>query len=606
MTRAAIHRLACSALLLGAGCSAVNANSGKSFDPEWQNDSGRSIAELEQRLRSLPPVPNARVAVGLDDRGLVAVALDGSAHWAHPASPRSAPLIAGNLVIYADGSHVIALDARTGAERWSIANEGLALRGAANDGQVSALVLADAHGSQLWAISSTGSRLASARTEADLGPPAARGGVAFVPWNHEYVSALDLQSGAEVARLLARMQVSHALNYGGQIFFGEQALVRFDDKVRFASTAQAHRVALPKIELPGKPVWRRSGSSNPTSSADARTKIQIFAAPTGSPTGELTLGAGNFAASYFRVLFGLDASSGVLRWVRSLPADIVGGAAASSGFVMCDANGKVWLLDSSGGDANSLSLGSKVRLCSADAGDTPVPPAPARAPLAEQIAQALASLEPDMAEAERYLVAQLGTLQDPSVTQTLIELSSSPRIPPELRSETRRLLGLRRNGTDAMLKALARHYDFISGILLPPPVGPLADALAATGERRAAPLLAKHLNDPADSAEDVAHAARALVKLAGPDEYEELRTFFALYRATADDEALVGAVLACAEALLRIGGDEARALVERAAQDPLTQADVRRGLPEVLGKPGLAQAGTAAGSAAAGSASPRD
>ncbi len=145
-----------------------------------------------------------------------------------------------------------------------------------------------------------------------------------------------------------------------------------------------------------------------------------------------------------------------------------------------------------------------------------------------------------------------------------------------------------------MLAALERHYDFVSGVLLPPPVGPLADALAASGQTRAAPLLAKHLNDPANSAEDVAHAASALAKLASAAEYDDLRTFFALYRATADDEALVAAVVSCAEAILRVGGADGRAVVERAAQDPLTQGDVRRALPGVLAQGTAGKAPTAA------------
>jgi hypothetical protein len=69
-----------------------------------------------------------------------------------------------------------------------------------------------------------------------------------------------------------------------------------------------------------------------------------------------------------------------------------------------------------------------------------------------------------------------------------------------------------------------------------------------------------------------------------------LRTFFALYRATADEEALVAAVISCAQALLRVGGDSGRALVERAAQDPLTQSDVRLALPNLLSKSGAASA----------------
>jgi len=110
----------------------------------------------------------------------------------------------------------------------------------------------------------------------------------------------------------------------------------------------------------------------------------------------------------------------------------------------------------------------------------------------------------------------------------------------------------------------------------------LADALAAMNEVSATPLLARHLNDPANEMADVERAAVALGKLATPAEYEDLRTFFALYRATADEPALVNAVVAVGSALLRIGGPQGKALVERAAQDPLTQSDVKRGLSVLL------------------------
>ena len=587
--------------LVVAGCGAASVNSGKGFDPEWQNDGGASIAAVEQRLRGLPPVPNARVVVGVTDSGLVGQTLDGKSHWAHSARALSPPLIAGQLVIMAEGDQIVALDASSGAKVWSIDNRGLSLRGAANDGQNSALVLANTHKSLFLAVSASGASLGSAETSAPLGTPAARGGIGFVPWSNQYVSAIDLKSGNEVGRLLAREQVSHARNFGGTLYFGEKGLLRFDDKVRYASTNQANHVTLPKLDLPGKPDWLGSGVLTTTSEPNARTKIRVYAAPSSAASGELTLGGGTFAASYFRVVFGLDAKSADLRWVRSLPADIIGGAAAAAGFVLCDVNGKVWSFDSNGNDVSTLDLGSKLRVCATDAGAEAVPTVSGPKPLAPQITQVLDALEPDMAEAERYLIAQLGKLEDPIVTKTLIDLSSSPRIPPELRSETRRLLGLRRNGTEYMLSALARHYDFVSGVLLPPPVGPLADALAASNEMRAAPLLAKHLNDPANSADDVAHAARALVKLASAAEYEDLRTFFALYRATADDEALVAAVIACAEAVLRVGGDAGRSVVERAAQDPLTQSEVRAALPGVLNK---ASARTAAPAAAGGPETP--
>ncbi|HEY4159411.1 MAG TPA: PQQ-binding-like beta-propeller repeat protein, partial [Polyangiaceae bacterium] len=413
------------ALLLACGASSTNL--GKAFGTTWQDDSGRSIAAVEQRLRGLPLVPNARVAVGITDTGLVGATLDGKAHWTHTGVSASLPVIAGNLVIVAEGDQILALDANTGQRVWSVSNRGLGLRGAGNDGTSTALVLADARKSLVLAVSATGSALGSVETETPLGVPAARGGFAFVPWSNQYVSALDMVSGDESGRLLVREQVSRALNFGGHLYFGQGGLVSLDQMAHFATTNQANHIGLPKVDLPGKPSWIDSGVQNSTASADARTKIRVYAAPTETPSGALTLGAGTFAASYFHVLFGLDAKTGALAWVRAMPSDIVGGAAAPSGFAVCDNTGKVWLLDNAGNDSKVLDLGSNVQICAIDAGALAVPQATGRGSIATQIGAALTELEPDMAEAERYLVGELGKQSEPLVTKTLIDLSSSPR-----------------------------------------------------------------------------------------------------------------------------------------------------------------------------------
>jgi hypothetical protein len=70
--------------------------------------------------------------------------------------------------------------------------------------------------------------------------------------------------------------------------------------------------------------------------------------------------------------------------------------------------------------------------------------------------------------------------------------------------------------------------------------------------------------------------------LATPAQAEELRTFFALYRATAEQPALVQAVIHTAEALLRIGGEEGRDVVERASRDPLTRPTIRDALTRIV------------------------
>jgi hypothetical protein len=177
--------------------------------------------------------------------------------------------------------------------------------------------------------------------------------------------------------------------------------------------------------------------------------------------------------------------------------------------------------------------------------------------------------------ARETLEQRLSGLDDAEVTAALIDIASDPEAPATEQREARRRLALRRSGAEQMLAALQRHDDLASGR---PPVGALADALAAMEEKRAAPLLAEQLNEPANSPEDVEHAARALTTLATPAEVDDLKVFFSLYHATADDEALVRAVVSVAETLLRVGGESERALVERAAGDPLTHPGVRQGL----------------------------
>jgi hypothetical protein len=415
----------------------------------------------------------------------------------------------------------------------------------------------------------------------DLGFPAVKGGVGFIPWSNQYVSAVDLKSGDEVGRLLLREISTQARNFDGDLWFGEKGLVRFDDKIRLATTNQGTHVALPPRQLPGKPVWLGSGNQLWPVSSSARLKIRLSAVPVTDAEGaHFTNHA--YLASYFRVVLGLSDQDGSVRFVKSLGADALGMGAAQHGFAVCDASGKVSFVSEKGGDAGSADLGARVTACTVDVSALSLEQTQPPAALAAQIGQALSELTPDMAVAQKLLVDELTKQNDPLVTKILIDLTSSAKIPPDLRGAARKLIATRRTGKEYMLAALERHYDYVSDVLLPPPLGPLADALSAMNEVSATPLLARHLNDPANEMADVERAALALGKLATPAEYEDLRTFFALYRATADEPSLVNAVVAVGSALLRIGGPQGKTVVERAAQDPLTQSEVKRGLTALL------------------------
>ena len=133
-----------------------------------------------------------------------------------------------------------------------------------------------------------------------------------------------------------------------------------------------------------------------------------------------------------------------------------------------------------------------------------------------------------------------------------------------------------------MEAALARHYDFLKDVLRAPPVGPIAQALGAMKEKAAAPLLASHLLDPADTDDDVRQAAAALAVVAGPPSCPTLREFFGMYRASAADDDMAAAVVSVGQALAAAGDKASRAQVEAAAADATTVPYARDRLGALL------------------------
>jgi outer membrane protein assembly factor BamB len=570
-----IWRATLSTLVLGA-CASTPV--GPAFNTEWQNDEGASIIQIERKLRSTPPPPAFNVAVGLTGEAIVGLPLEGGPRWSYPKTSDSPPVIAGELVLFSSNGELLALDARTGALRWQVGVEGHRLRGAGDDGAITVASLGPVEVGDDWllTVDRSGSVLERLKSEKPLGRPAARGGIAFVPWAGQYVSAIDMRTGAEVGRLLTRELTSHAIVAGGALFFGEKGVIRFDERIGYATTQQANRAEFVLRDLPGKPKWLGPGEALPELDMGARAKTRIYATPRFSE--RTRFASDRYLATYFQAVMAFDAASAELSWARSLPRDVIGGDAAASGFVVCQIDGKLVRLDAEGGAAGDLDLGTNLRACIVEAGTLTIPEGEPLPPRPIALAEALTGPGPDMAAVQIFLLAELGKLEDPSVTKTLIELSMNSRMAPNVRNEARRLLAKRTNGAEFMLAALEAPFDILSATKLPPPVGPLADALAAMGERRAAPLLARHLNDPATAIDDVVHAAKALSALATSEELPALRTFFALYRATADDPPLIQAVISVAEALVKIGGADGRAIVQRAAKDPMTQPDVARAL----------------------------
>jgi outer membrane protein assembly factor BamB len=556
----------------------------RAFSPEWQNDDGRSITAVRARLGKTSLPTGKGYAVGISKRGLVGIGLDGTGKWTHPGRVDSRPSLAGDVVLFTAGQELVALDAGSGRQLWKASVGDKLLRGAGDDGHETVATLGSpgGGGSLVLVVDRSGTVVRRWSPDIEVGVSAIAEGVVFAPWGSQYVSALDVQSGDEIGRLLGRVVMSRAVAIGGSLYFGESALVRFDDAIGRAARNEAHVVKLAERELPGKPSWFPDGTRALPPAAGATDSVRFYARPA-PVSGGIGLDSERFAATYFRIAVGFH-DDGAVRWVRVFPSEIIGGDATRSGFALCDEHGDVWFANArNGADAGHVSLGEALEGCVVSGGDFEVKSGGVANTLAEQITTAIELRETQMATIQRFLVRELATSEDPLVTKTLLDLASDGRTQPEILEEAKSLLASRRTGVEYMLEALRTHYDFLSDVLRPPPVGPLADALAAIGEKRAAPLLAAHLNDPSDTPDDVRRAARALTKLATGEELEAVRTFFSLYRATADDDALVAAVLDAAKILVEIGAADGKEIVERAAEDPLTQPAVKEGLASLVG-----------------------
>jgi outer membrane protein assembly factor BamB len=305
--------------------------------------------------------------------------------------------------------------------------------------------------------------------------------------------------------------------------------------------------------------------------AGAPDRIRTYARPNGQGA-ELTLDRDRFYATYFRIVMGFESRKGALAWVQVKNSDVLGGAVADGALVLCDEDGKVTAFDAtSGAVRDQMDLGEPVKACivGADAYRPSATPATAE-PLAKQVAASVSSHEAQLAAGNRFLLGELAGLEDEYATKALVDLAGDRRVPPVLSADARSLLGRRRYGARYMIEALGRHYDFIKDDALPPPVGPMAHALAAMNEKAAGPALALHLMDPSDGDEDVKETAAALTTLAGPAQVPLLKQFFGMYRATAESDDIAVAVVSAGSALLKVGGKDGRAIVDHAIGDAMT------------------------------------
>jgi outer membrane protein assembly factor BamB len=585
----------CAAVVACAACGGAQTRLAL-FSTDWEDDGGASIAHVWQRLGGTKIAASTDVVVGVAGRGdtLIGLPLGGGSRWTfvHPIDVR--PVVAGTVVVGSGAGETFALDAGTGRVLWKQATAGYTLLGAGDDGAVTVLTFARGtrgarearSGSELLAVGHGGNVLREITTNRPLGSPAVLGPIAFVPWAGEYVSAIDFESGDEVARVTVRAETSRAWTTQGVLWFGGVGFIRFDEHIHEASHGKASLASPPLRELPGLPRLMPPGDAPVLAAATAEDKARIYARPADDGGPGVSMEDDRWYATYFRIAMGYDAGdedvqgggagkssqAGNLAWVHLNDADFVGGGAGAGGIVLCDERGKVTSLDAkTGGVLSEADLGEHVESCvvNVDA-QRLVGAGPEAKPLAAQLAEAVLADDPQLVVAQRLLLRELAAQHDQTATRVLVDLASDPRTSPDLLADARTALANRRNGASFMEAALQRHYDFLKDVLRAPPVGPIAQALGAMKDRAAAPLLASHLLDPADTDDDVMRAASALAVIAGPGDTPALREFFGMYRASAANDDIAAAVVSVGQALMVVDDKEGRAKVEAAAADAST------------------------------------
>jgi outer membrane protein assembly factor BamB len=577
------------ALAIAVASCASDVSHPGTFSTNWLDDQGKSIGEVQARLKNAPPGAKADLVVavaGPKNDKLIGLPLSGGANWTFQHALDARPIIAGGVVVGSGNGEIFALEASSGRRLWARPSGGVALLGAGDDGTITAVTLSRGTGSTILVVGRDGSVKRQIETDKAVGDPAVVAGVILVPWSNQYVSAIDAATGDELGRVTLRDKVSRADQIGGAVYFGEVSYVRFDDKIRMASQGGANRVGIPARELPGTPRLFVPGTEKQPAVANARDRDRLFARPS-APEGPLGIDSGRFYATYFRLVLGFEATRGQLAWVHTHASDLIGGDAVQGGVLLCDEDGKVVVLDAKTGQVSfNGSFGEPIKSCVAHADTYKALPGPGgAAPLAQQISEAVLNREASLATAQRLLLRELGTLEDESATKTLVDIASDPRAAPVLVIDARAAIATRRNGAAYMVTALGRHYDFLRDVLASPPVGPIADALAAMNDRQGvggAPLLASHLLDPADNDDDIRRAAGALATLATKDELPTLRHFFAMYRGTAESEEVGLAVASVGQAILRLDPKDGRVLVDHAAKDATTVPIARTRLEALL------------------------
>jgi hypothetical protein len=574
-----MKRVTLSFLLLAAGCG----GGGAAFSLTYPDNQPEQLDAVMSRVASAPSTDGA-IAAGVSVSPPRLFAYDLSAQrrlWEETIeAPRTAPHLAGDLVVLHEGSRIVGRRLSDGQSTFTVSDDNLSLVGAGGEGSLAAFVISTTGGVQARSrvyVVRGGGIARRIDLDAPAGVPDVRGGLVFVPWASQNVSVLDGESGAEIARL--RYQggvVGHARATTAGVFFGQRGVGRVSRDAAL-SPESVGWFEPSTADLPGRPELWRSAYEPPPGADSATHNIRLAWTPA-EGDGPVRPSDDTLYLTFYRLVFGLAPDLSV-RWVYEHPADLVGAQAREGGVVVADAGGGVLFLGADGRERFRADMGMPATAVSLRIGGlAPSAEGAAPAPLRDQLLAAAQSRDARLVPGRAFAVRALAALGDPEVAPHILTLCDDRALPAELRRAACDALSETALGPDVVLAALERRASFLADTSAPPSAA-LARAAARLGERRAVPHLIAHLRHPDTPIESIPAIAAALAQLTDPSAVEALSAFLWLYRAEGEEEAMAQALAAVARALAQLG---ARTTIDEALAAPFTSANVRQRVGSAL------------------------
>lgn len=564
------------------------------------NDRARLTRVLEQVASSASSSQRATPLLAAVVQGEIrAIALydvaAARALWTRPMAASSTPEILGDAVVVEVGTHTVILDLSSGAQRGRVEHTGLQLTGASRDGDTIVLcassglaggtrragrvIAVDARsGGEKWAHNVGGL----------VGRPSARGGYAFIPWDRQSIAVLDLATGVERARVRSTDDVlSWVAAFSNGIYYGGRGIYRLTPESTSGTRAGSAFLANPLEGVPGDPLIYRDGFLATTGTRTARDKIQFGFEPASARGASVALQGDTLVLGYYHDVVAVDAASGSVRWAQRLEEDIEAIEVSGEGAFVVSATGRVRGLELATGAVSTVAeLGASLGAVSLDATGLVVRTG-GTAPegsVREQLVAMVRDPDNRLVPFRAYLVGMLARIEDENVTRDLLDLYTQRSIPGQLKQRIATALQARRNGAQFLIQALQEHYDYLEGRQAPP-LQVIAPTLVAMGAREAVPGLISHLLDhetPAGALPDVIAAIGALGEASA---VPTLQRWVQLYRADSSFRGEHAVALHTAnDAVFRYGDATAHEWLRARAQDATFSTEVRTHIDELFAR----------------------